>query len=508
MVKDNNGMPIAIVGIIRDITKRKKLEQALKESERKYRMLVDNIHDGVFIIQDAKIQFVNKAFAALAGYTIEEIMGRDFRDFIAPEDKKMVEEHYFKRLLGEKVPEEYEFRVMHKDGKTRVAVLMRVGLINYRGKVASFGTVKDITKRKKYEEELTQSHAFLQSVIDGVAEPIMVIGMDYHVKLMNKAAKKFSHSSETLCYRISHKQDKPCSGLEHPCPLKEVKKSGKATIVLHEHYSNEEPRYVEILASPLWSKDGNLQGIIESFRDITERKRAEEAIRRYSEELEKSNRMKDLFTDIMSHDLLNPLSIASGYAEMLYETENDAKKKLYLATIEKNLQRCVELIENATLLSRLESKSIEFKEMDLNKIISNVIQNMIPMITKAGMVINCNLAENMLVKCNIIIEEVFYNLISNAVKYASHGKKIVIEGEERKHSYVVRVKDFGDGIKDEHKIAIFERFRRREKKGVKGSGLGLAIARKIVELHNGRIWVEDNVDRGAIFVVELPIANS
>ncbi|WP_457555434.1 sensor histidine kinase, partial [Candidatus Pyrohabitans sp.] len=84
------------------------------------------------------------------------------------------------------------------------------------------------------------------------------------------------------------------------------------------------------------------------------------------------------------------------------------------------------------------------------------------------------------------------------------GKKVIIEAEDAGDSYIVRVKDFGEGVPDEFKEPIFERFKRREKRGVKGTGLGLAIVKRIAELHSGKVWVEDNSPKGAVFVVKLP----
>ncbi|MBI4689648.1 MAG: PAS domain S-box protein, partial [Nitrospirae bacterium] len=136
-----------------DVTGRKKTEESLKESEDKYRILVENIQDGVFIIQDAKAKFVNEAFAKMVGYTVEELIGMDIRRVIAPEDLDTVMDRYRRRLMGEDVPKEYEFRMLHKDGATRVFVNMLVGLVDYQDKAASMGTVKDITERKKMEEE-------------------------------------------------------------------------------------------------------------------------------------------------------------------------------------------------------------------------------------------------------------------------------------------------------------------------------------------------------------------
>ena len=159
-VSDVEGHIVLIV--CEDITERKRTEEALLQSEEKYRILVDNIQDGVFLLQDAKFQFVNESFSRMTGYTVEEIIGKDFRELIAPEHLQIVVDYYYRRLAGENVPREYEFYGLHRDGKTRVFVNMTVGLINYHGRVASIGTVKDITERKRMEEALRKAYDELE----------------------------------------------------------------------------------------------------------------------------------------------------------------------------------------------------------------------------------------------------------------------------------------------------------------------------------------------------------
>jgi len=123
----------------RDITERKKTEEELRQSEEKYRSLVDNNQDGIFIIQDARLQFVNESFARICGYTVKEVIGKDFRDMVAPEDLGMVMSYYSRRQAGENVPKEYEFGLLHRDGKTRIIVNVNVGIINYRAALQPWG---------------------------------------------------------------------------------------------------------------------------------------------------------------------------------------------------------------------------------------------------------------------------------------------------------------------------------------------------------------------------------
>ncbi|MDI6740113.1 MAG: PAS domain S-box protein, partial [Candidatus Edwardsbacteria bacterium] len=167
-----DGNKTGVGGYIRDLTECKRSEEMLNQSEEKYRTLVDNIQDGVFIIQGVEMQFVNEAFARMVGYTAEEVIGMDFRRLVAPEDLEMVADRYRRRQAGENVPREYEFRARHKDGKTRVFVNMNVGLVDYQGRVASMGTVKDITGRKRNERALMESEERYRVVIEQTGQII------------------------------------------------------------------------------------------------------------------------------------------------------------------------------------------------------------------------------------------------------------------------------------------------------------------------------------------------
>ncbi len=131
-----------------------------------------------------------------------------------------------------------------------------------------------------------------QKIIDGLAEPIMLIGNDFTVKMMNKAAREFSAieskaGTNLYCFQVLHRRDEPCAGKDHPCPLQKVYEDGCPVTVVHEHYfAGKDKRFVEIVAAPFFGKDGVLQGIIESNRDITKRKRREIALQKCSARLQ------------------------------------------------------------------------------------------------------------------------------------------------------------------------------------------------------------------------------
>ena len=145
-----------------EINERKQVTADLVRSEEKYRILIENIQDGVFINQDNKFLFVNDALARMTGYPLAEIIGMDIQKLVAPEDRNIVAERYRRRMAGENVQKEYEFRMLHKDGETRVYVNMNVDVINYNDKAAGIGTVKDITGKRLADMEKQELEIRLQ----------------------------------------------------------------------------------------------------------------------------------------------------------------------------------------------------------------------------------------------------------------------------------------------------------------------------------------------------------
>ena len=136
-----------------DNTRQARAQEVLKESEEKYRMLIDNIQDGVILIEKNRFLFVNEAIARMTGYSVEELIGMDFSRVIAPEDVQMVVDRYRRRQAGEDVKRNYECRLLTKDGQTRLTASIHVGIITYQDRVVTIGTVKDITDRKMAEQE-------------------------------------------------------------------------------------------------------------------------------------------------------------------------------------------------------------------------------------------------------------------------------------------------------------------------------------------------------------------
>ncbi|WP_445474507.1 ATP-binding protein [Methanococcoides methylutens] len=235
------------------------------------------------------------------------------------------------------------------------------------------------------------------------------------------------------------------------------------------------------------------------------RQKAEQELKEYARKLEHSNELKDMFTDIMRHDLLNPASVIKGFTELLLMTEKDEQTKLFLERIWNNNNNLIEMIHSAAEFAKVESsEELELNVQNITEIIQHSMEILTTQATGKEIAIEFNDEEPHYVLANPIIETVFTNLISNAIKYSPEKSEVVVEIKEIDDYIEITITDFGEGIKDEHKAAVFERFKRVNKTGVRGSGLGLAIVKRTIELHKGDVGVRDNPEgKGSAFFVKL-----
>ena len=417
LVKNSKGEPIAMVGIIRDMTERRGFEETLKYSEERYRNL----------FEDSPISLWEEDSSDIKNY-IEDLRSKGVEDF----------REYFETHHEEVIRCTEMVKVVNVNRAT-------VSLFRALGKKELMDGLGQIFTEHSYglfKEELI---AIAQGKTEFEGEDVVrtMAGNDIHVYLKWSVAP-------------GHEVD----------------------------YSK---RHVSIM-------------------DITERKSAEKAIKKYATELEESNRMKELFLDIMHRDLKNHLATASGFIELLKEDEIKLQKRSYIEMVERSLARATELIDSATKFSRIESlDSLEFVDMDLKGKIEEVIENLRPSASKAGVDIENNVTRSMPIRANKMIGEVFASLILSVIKYVRGGKRIIVNSEEGDIFWKIRIID-REGLKDTDKTMIFDMLCGMEKDVVKGSGLDLAIARRIVRLHRGGIGVEDTRDGGSVFIVELPKA--
>ncbi len=222
--------------------------------------------------------------------------------------------------------------------------------------------------------------------------------------------------------------------------------------------------------------------------------------------LENSNRLKDLFIDIMRHDLLNPTTVIKMNTQLLLSTEKNLNKKSTLDLILNGCNRLIDRLNSASLLSKLEEGKVplEYNKINLKLVINNIFKDVTHLAKEKNIKLISTIKEDAFIEAIPLIHEVFFNLITNAIKYGLKNEEVIVSIAKDKNNYLISVANSGETIPNKYKKSIFERFSKFEKGIIKGSGLGLTITKKIVEIHKGKVWVEDNPKGGCIFVVELP----
>jgi len=300
------------------------------------------------------------------------------------------------------------------------------------------------------------------------------------------------------CYNPDYEGNVPCD----LCPSAQSLEDGK----MHaKDIEAKDGSIMNVVAVPIKNPDGSYSAL-EVITDVTERRKREDRLERRNAKLEGSLELKELFIDIMRHDILNPLGVINGMLEYMELEKTPENLEESIGVIRNSCKKIAELVESARTYSKLETVTLEqFPQKDLSKVIEDSIGGVKEEAREKGIKIKFDPPGPFPANVNHLINGVFTNLLSNAIKYSPGKSLIEVEVKDSLTSWKIGIKDQGCGIPDEYKKTVFERFKRGERGGVKGTGLGLAIASKITEMHGGTIWVEDNPGgKGSIFYVKIP----
>lgn len=545
---------LAILATLVDITIRKRAEEALQQSEGQYRTLVEQIHDGVFIIQDGILRFVNEAFAKMVGYTVLELTGVEISELIAPEDQMLVADRYQRRQAGEPVPARYEFRLLHKDHVSRVFVEMNAALTQYRGRIATLGTLRDITERKHADEQLREASE-INAAFARVAQDLIVsLDTSTIVERLCRVTTEVigcdcSHASlwfpEENGYRtVASYGDTPEQWeLIRSITIPREIGGRVASFMLKNNGLIEVERadpgrpfpdgvmsqfgVTASLAVALRRGETVIGTLIASYRGrrgfderqkrlirgIAQLASLALANARLLEELERSNRVKEDFVGTMSHELRTPLNIILGYNQLFLEeafgplTEEQVS---VLNRTQKNARELLELI-NATLdLSRLQSQRVplDVQEISIPEFMAEMEVQAQQLNRKPGLQLHWSLAPDLPVLHTdaIKLKMVLENLLTNALKFTEVGT-VSVRVASQNDGVVFSIADTGAGIPPEELAVIFEPFRQggtfttRRQGGV---GLGLYIVQQLLKILGGKVTVHSELGKGSTFQVWLP----
>ena len=300
--------------------------KAAEKEKKSFKCLLDSIH-GIsweFDLSADKFTYISSATKKILGYEREEWTNFDsWVNMLHPDDKESVSS-YCQTQTKDGKDHVMEYKMLKKDGEVIWVIDVVTLTKNEESNPTKLnGFILDITDKKIAQLKAEQEHQFLQTIIDSVPDPIMVINSDYSVSLMNEARKEdikgrtFMNPASPKCYEISHYRDTPCDGAEHACPLAHVLETKTATKVMHNHkFSDGNDQFVELAASPLLNEEGECTGIIEAARDITEHIQLTYKLQQQSKQL----------THQATHDYLTNLPNRALFMDRLEQTLKDAHR--------------------------------------------------------------------------------------------------------------------------------------------------------------------------------------
>lgn len=565
-----DGSPYGLIFSCRDITSRKKAETELAQSEEKYRTLIDSIQDGVFLIVDGIILFVNRAFCKMIGYENSEIEGVSFLKFVTPEDVELVAGNYKLRQEGKSAPSSYEWRMLHKNGG-KVFVNMSARVINYQGKRATIGTLKDITHQKKLEQILHNQKNLFKGVAD--AANILLTEKDFSLAITNTLKSLGQSSDIDRVYIFENSVDsiteEPVMNQKfewtngtvsseinntdlqnlHYYPMFEswypILKSGNIinslvrdlNPALRELLNNQNIKSILLVpimvkndfwgfigfdyckSDRIWSEIeiSILQTTAANLGGVIERELAKVELIEAKETAEEMSKLKSNFLANMSHELRTPLIAILGYTEILKSEIEHHEWNDMISTIMQSGKRLLETLNLVLDLSKVEADKVQinYSEINIAEEVFDIVNMFNPVAQKKNLYLKSAVEKEVVLSKldKRLLHSVITNLVNNAIKYTQNGGIIVelsVINSNKKEYAMIRVVDTGIGIAKEDQENIFDEFRQVSEgynRHFEGAGLGLTIAKKFVEKMGGSISLESKVGKGSTFTVVFSCAD-
>ncbi len=527
----------AVIGTLVDVTQRRLAEDALQESENKFKTLAERSLVGIFLAQDGVMKYVNPKMLEILGRTREEVVGKmRAEDFLLPEEMPVVGSHISKLLSGEMAYDLREHRARDKDGRVK-DIEVYVSATAYEGRPAIIGTMQDITGRKRMETALREEEERTRLILESAGDGIIGVNGRGEVLFANGAAQSaLGWTLDEMKGRKLHPlihHTRP-DGSRYPverCPMAAAYTDSAVGHVEDELLWRKDGSgfYASYSARPI-VRAGRTQGAVITFRDVTARKKAEEEVRRLNAELEERVRKRteelELARDRLvqsekmsavgqlaagvAHEINNPLGIILGFAQGLVKRMKDGDPAaMPLRSIEREALRSKNLVQSLLVFSR-SSRNEQRDEADLDEVIEGALPLVEARARAGGVEIALERSPVPLrgqVNRNQL-QQIIVNLANNAVDAMPRGGKITVRTAlSAEGRAVITVRDTGTGIPKEIRSRIFEPFFTTKEAG-KGTGLGLSLVYEIVKKHGGSIDAESREGEGTVFTIALPLRAS
>jgi PAS domain S-box-containing protein len=526
------GVPSTIATML-DITERKLAEEALIESENKFRKIYEEGPFGMAMVnKDLKFININSTFSQIVGYTEEELKKLSVKDITYESNPGEMEE--LKKLIRGEIPVyRTEKRYRRKDGNLIWGSLTVAANISKDGRfLYNLAIIEDISARKKAEEDLVESKAYLDAALSSMTDAVFISNRTGEFVLFNDGFAKFHRfpDKETCSKQFAEYPDILnvffANGEPAPVNMWAVPRALRGDIASNEVYILErkdtQERWVGSYSfSPIHDKNGEIMGSVVVGRDITDQIDKENRIRELNETLEQKveertaqlkavNKELEAFSYSVSHDLRAPLRSINGFTQILLEDYApflDAEGKRICNVIQHSSRSMGRLIDELLAFSRLNRSEIKKSRIRMKELVLDIYGELIRLENNFS-AISFNVDDiNDADGDPEMIKQVWINLISNALKYSSRKEKIEISvtgsSDERFSTYCI--KDNGEGFDMQFSNKLFGVFQRlHSNSDFEGTGVGLAIVQRIILRHGGDVSASAEVGKGAEFCFTLP----
>jgi PAS domain S-box-containing protein len=478
-------------------TQNRKLELSRDVAEG----IIDTLRDPLVIL-DTKLSIIsaNSAFYEKFNCAPEEAKGRKIYDL----NNRSWDFPELRKLLEETLRENTSFRdfVIHHEfpGLGARTLLLNGRRVYEKGEETEkiLLVIEDITLRRQQEKAMR----FQADALNRVNDAVVAIDQEGRLTYWNSRAETLLKIQadasdgiklEDICTRIEGESSGLFAVSSEDRPWREYRIRLKDT---------DEEYHLESSATPSMEEDGSPAGRLVVLRDVTARTKAERRLKRTNSELE-------LFTSIASHDLQEPLRTVTMYMELLaksYKGKLGQHADEYIDFAVGGTKRMKALLDDLLLYARFQAGGENFKRVSLDRVVTNVVQDLKIAIDESRASVDVK-ALPVVIADEAQMRQVFQNLITNAIRHGSKDRTPVVQiaADKNATEWVISVKDNGVGFDMAHAERIFHLFQRLEARtATSGTGLGLTITKKIVEAHNGRIWVESIPGSGSTFYFTLP----